>query len=240
MELKNSIKTRNGCRDCWNAYMARGAIFDKGDIPYCPTTSVTVPNSMVTWQEALEIYKKQIKRDKTFMCESYVCFYQDDYKFDGLNGVWSKPQKALKIIRHFGGMITPDFSTYQDFPEPIKVYATYRMRLLGYWFGQKGIKIINNIRWGTSETFKYSFNGVEKNSIVSIGTVGGSPRKKVDRARFEQGFYEMIDVLKPHTILVYGSANYECFEQAKTRGIAIYSYDSCTSSYFKKRGERYE
>ena len=41
---------------------------------------------------------------------------------------------------------TPDFSTYQDFPEPLKVYNTYRMRAFGYWLTKNGIKVINNIR----------------------------------------------------------------------------------------------
>ncbi|MBQ0071515.1 MAG: DUF4417 domain-containing protein, partial [Spirochaetales bacterium] len=39
--------------------------------------------------------------------------------------------------------ITPDFSTNQDFPEAIKIYATYRMRAFGYWLGREGIEVIN-------------------------------------------------------------------------------------------------
>ena len=63
----------------------------------------------------------------------------------------------MNIIKHFAGIITPDFSTYQDFPEAIKIHNTYRMRLYGYWLGKEGIAVINNVRWGTEETFDYCF-----------------------------------------------------------------------------------
>ena len=44
-----------------------------------------------------------------------------------------------------------------------------------------------SVRWGTEETFQYCFDGIPQNSIVAAGTVGGSPRKRKDRDRFETG-----------------------------------------------------
>ena len=79
-------------------------------------------------------------------------------------------------------------------------------------------KNTNNVRWGTSETYRYCFDGIDTDSIVAIGTVGGSPRKYIDRLRFEEGLAELVRVLRPHTIVVYGSANYPCFE--KRTGLA--------------------
>ena len=61
----------------------------------------------------------------------------------------------------------------------------------------------------TEETWSYCFNGIPTNSVVAIGTVGGSPRKLVDRKRFEAGLYKMVEVLRPHTIIVYA-----CFDEA--------------------------
>ncbi|MBQ6004899.1 MAG: DUF4417 domain-containing protein [Selenomonadaceae bacterium] len=45
--------------------------------------------------------------------------------------MWTKPYKALEKLRQCAGVITPDFSTWQDDPEPIKLYNTYRMRAFG-------------------------------------------------------------------------------------------------------------
>ena len=107
------------------------------------------------------------------------------------------------------------------------------MRSFGYWLGKNGIAVINNVRWGTSESFKYCFSGIPKNSIISIGTCGGSPRKLIDRKRFENGLNELVDKLNPHTIIVYGSANYTCFENLKQKNIDVIAYPSQTARAFE-------
>ena len=236
-EISSSIiKTRKGCKDVFNAYMCEGANFTQNDIPMCPTTATSPPEDIVTWEEAKSIYKKQLRlKNENFKYSAFVCFYIDDYKFDGPRGIWHDSAHALKVLSHFAGVITPDFSTYQDFPEPLKIYNTYRMRVFGYWLTTKGIAVINNVRWGTSETFRYCFDGIEKNSIIAIGTVGGSPRKRIDRKRFEEGLNELEKTLKPHTIVVYGSANYPCFEELKNHGINIVSFSGQMAKAFERR-----
>lgn len=236
MKQNTDRTVRPGCKDIWNAFMAEGAIFCKHDIPYCPTTSTKLPREIITWEEAKAIHRKHVKaKDYEYKVDVYVCFYMDDYKFDGPRGVWHDYKFLLRVLRHFSGAITVDFSTYLDFPESIKTYATYRMRLLGFWLGKNGIPIINNVRWGTSETYDYCFEGIPTNSIVAIGTVGGSPRKLADRKRFEEGLHEMVRRLKPHTIIVYGSANYSCFNELKKQGINIIQYQSKTARDFQRR-----
>ena len=227
---------RTGLKDVWNAFMCDGANFSPNDIPMCSTTAVELPKDVITWEEAKAIYKKRIsKKEYDFTYPAFVCFYLDDYKFDGPRGIWHDSKQALKVLRHFGGVITPDFSTYQDFPEPIKIYNTYRMRAFGYWLTQNGIPVINNVRWGTSESYRYCFDGIDTDSIVAIGTVGGSPRKYIDRLRFEEGLAELVRVLRPHTIVVYGSANYPCFEKLKEQGIKIIAFSSETARAFERR-----
>ena len=233
--LQSNKNIRKGCKDVWNAFMCEGAIFTKNDIPICPTTAKTIPESIVTWEEAKRIYKKGIAKNKEIFFNEFICFYIDDYKFDGERGIWNRYNEALKVIRHFAGVITPDFSTYQDFPYPQKIYNTYRMRVFGYWLGINGVQVINNVRWGSSETFGYCFDGIPKNSIVSIGTVGGSPRKHIDRSRFEIGLFKMVEELEPHTIIVYGSANYPCFDMVREQGIKVISFQSCTAAYYEGR-----
>ena len=110
------------------------------------------------------------------------------------------------------------------------------MRAFGYWLGKNGIPVINNVRWGTSETYKYCFSGIPLNTVGAIGTCGGSPYKLKDRKRFEDGLEELVKVLSPHTIVVYGSANYPCFEKLINRGIKVISYPSQMAQAFG-RGE---
>ena len=229
-------EVRAGCKDIWNAFMCKGASFGLNDIPFCQTTAERFPTDIIPWDEAKHLYKEALsKSDKGFFFDAFVCWYIDDYKFDGPRGIWQDSDSALTILRHFAGAITPDFSTYQDFPEPIKIYNTYRMRAFGYWLGKNGIAVINNVRWGTPETWRYCWEGIPSNSIVCIGTVGGSPRKLIDRNRFEEGLTEFVRVCKPHTILVYGSARYPCFDKLKDQGIQVLSYPSHTASAFERR-----
>lgn len=232
----DNVKTRRGCKDVWNAFMVRGATFTENDIPICPTTAKELPHDIITWEEAKAIYKKhRIKKDLSFRHDAFVCWYLDDHKFDGLRGIWHDYKFALKVLQHFAGAITPDFSTYQDFPKPLKLYNTYRMRSFGYWLGNNGIPVINNVRWGTQETFSYCFDGIEKNSIIAIGTCGGSPRRLRDRNRFDRGIDELVKRLQPHTIVVYGSANYQCFEKLKAQGIKVIAFSSETATAFERR-----
>lgn len=231
-----NIKTRSGCKDIWNAFMCKDAFFTAKDIPYCPNIYTDLPKSIITWEEAKQIYKKEYSKNKSFHIDAFVCFYIDDYKFDGArSSIWKYANRAYKILKHFKGIITPDFSTYQDFPYPIKIHNTYKMRTFGYWIGKLGIEVINNCRWGTEETYDYCFDGLPHYSIVAIGTVGGGPRKMVDRERFEKGFFEMIRRLHPHTIIVYGSANYNCFSIAEKLGIKITPYPSHTAKYWEDK-----
>ena len=232
----NYESPRKGCKDIWNAFMCEGIRYDENDIPFCPTTATKLPREIITWEEAKSIYKQNLASgNTTFQKDAFVCWYTDDYKFDGARGIWQNGAPALEILRHFAGAITPDFSTYQDFPEPLKIYNTYRMRVFGYWLGKNGIGVINNVRWGTEVTYHYSFAGIPKNSVVAIGTCGGSPRKLKDRKRFEEGLEELARELSPHTIVVYGSANYSCFEKLKTQGIKILSFQSKTAQAFNRR-----
>lgn len=109
------------------------------------------------------------------------------------------------------------------------------MRAFGYWLGRNEISVINNVRWGTQETYRYCFEGIPKKSIIAIGTCGGSPRKYEDRERFEKGLDELVRVLCPHTIVVYGSSSYPCFDKLIDQGIKVVSFPSQTAQAFEGR-----
>lgn len=238
MKRNYDNSSRSGLKDVWNAFMCEGATYSKNDIPFCPTILTDLPLEILTWPEAKELHKKLIKEDKDYFYDAFICTYCDDQKFDGARtSIWTYPWLALRIMKHFRGIITVDFSTYQDFPFPLKIYNTYRMRAFGFWAGKQGLEVINNVRWGYPDTYEYCFDGIEENSIVAIGTVGGSPWGLDDRERFEEGLFELVDRLKPHTIIVYGSANYPCFQKLRDSGIKVISYKSSTAKYYERRGK---
>jgi len=214
--------------------MVEGATFGEFDIPFCPNTNTSIPKDIITYDEAKRIYNKQIKKNKEFHIDVYVCFYCDDYIFDSTTGIWFRYKKALGILKHFKGIITPDFSTYIDFPISLKIFNTYRMRAFGYYVGKQGLEVINNIR-GSVLDFDYCFRGIPHNEIVCIGTVGSGLKYLENRDQFNQWILKMVEVLNPHTILIYGSSNYSIFDELSKKGIKIITYASKTARDFKRR-----
>ncbi len=238
-------KQRRGCKDIWNAHLVKGAYYSDHDIPICPTYLPSgLPQELISYKEAKTIFNKETKIGRhNFQYPAFVHFYLDDYQFDGArDGIWIKPEKALEILIHFAGIITPDFSTYSDFPDPLKRYNTYRMRAFGYWCYTKGISVINNVRWGTSETWEYCFDGIEHNSVVCIGNVASGLREIENRYDYKIGFQKMLNTIKPCTIIILGSSNYEIFDYARKEGIELLTFMSPTNNAFikRKKGEKHE
>ena len=199
-------------RNIYKAFMVEEAkFFPEFDIPECPCTAKDIPINL--------IYYNDMQKNRKY--RGFVHFYMDDYKFES---IWNHPQTALKKLKNCDGVITPDFSTYQDMPVALKIYNTYRMRAFGYWLGKNGIQVINNVRWGTPETYKYCFDGIEKNSIVCVSTVGCLGTKR-DEERFVEGLAKMIDVLNPRHILMYGKKGRNFFDEYIESGLPVTFYD---------------
>lgn len=231
----SSTAIRTGCIDLWNAFMVKDAEFTTGtDMPMCFCSSTAIPTELISYEDAKHLHKMNSKNNPDYHVDAYIHFYIDDQKFDGKRtSIWQNPHDALEIIRHFSGAITPDFSTYADFPDPLKRYNTYRMRAFGTWLIHNGIPVINNVRWGTEETWAYCFDGIPANTMVAIGTVASGINKLTNRPLFELGLFTMIDRLHPHTIIIYGSSNHPCFKEIKeTIGITIVTFPSKTSLAF--------
>ncbi len=235
--VHSTISSRNGLVDMWNAFMVENATFSINDIPLCPTTAKKAPDKLIGFDEAKTIHKRMIReKNHDYHINAFIHFYVDDQKFDGKrSSIWLYPDKALEVIKHFSGIISPDFSTYADFPEPIKKWNFYRMNAFGYWIGINHIPVISNCRWGTEETWEYCFDGNPTESIIAIGSVASSIKRIVNRPLFEDGLFEMVNRLRPHTIIVYGSSNYKFFEALQEQGIQIISYPSRTSIVYAER-----
>ena len=216
-------ENRKGCRDVFNAFMLNDTLYDQKDIPICQTDIIEIPEKLI----AYDLTKSSNEYN------SYVHFYIDDYKFDGKRGIWNEPKKAIERLKRFKGIITPDFSTNIDFPDPLKRYNIYRMRAFGCYAANNGINVINNVRWSDKSSYDYCFAGLPKNGIISIGTIGCIKEKKNWRL-FQEGLDELIKRVSPRIILVYGSAPDKFFKKYKEAGIIIHEYENQTYKAFSK------
>ena len=95
--------------------------------------------------------------------------------------------------------------------ENLDIADIYLNRAVGHYLQKQGLYVIPNIRWGDERTYrkdylgeKVAFQGVDKHSIVSVGTYGQIKTAESKRY-FAEGLEEMIKELEPKVVLVYGS-----------------------------------
>ena len=129
--------------------------------------------------------------------DQVVHFFLDDYKFEVL---WSNPEPRIEKLSAFKAVLSPQFSIYSEMPMAIQIYNTFRSRWCGAYLQSKGIKVIPSVVWGEPDTFWFCFDGLEKNSIVAVSTIGVRNEKEL----FMAGYREMLRRIEPSNIICYG------------------------------------
>ena len=127
------------------------------------------------------------------------CFI-DDYQFERL---WNDPEKYIDVLSKYECFLSPDYSLYTDMAEPMRIWNTYRSRLIGAYYQSYGIKVIPTISWAQKSTFRYCFKGIPENSIVAVSTIGVKEQNEAFTI-WKAGMREMIKRIRPQHILVYG------------------------------------
>lgn len=129
-----------------------------------------------------------------------IHFFLDDYQFER---IWKNPNVYFEKLYEYGAVLTPDFSLYMDMPEPLKIYNTYRSRLIGQYMQSFGIPVIPTISWADEKSYKYCFSGIAPKSTVAISTVG-IMRNEKSKDIFKKGAKKMMEIIKPEKVLVFG------------------------------------
>lgn len=130
-----------------------------------------------------------------------VHFFLDDYQF---NSVWQTPDKYLDMFRQFTHVMSPDFSTYTDFPKAIQIYNHYRKHWVGAYLQENGVNVIPTISWSTPDSFEWCFGGVV--AVSSVGAANSKAKKKL----FMAGYNEILARLQPKAVLFMGKVPEEC------------------------------
>jgi hypothetical protein len=128
-------------------------------------------------------------------------FFLADYRFES---VWNHPKKALRSLRAFPLVLTPDFSLYRDWPLTLQLYNTYRNRWCGAYWQSEGLTVIPTLSWSSPESYEFCFCGVARHSLVAISAVGVALDVPAEYHAFMAGFREMVGRLSPSRVLSYG------------------------------------
>lgn len=135
-----------------------------------------------------------------------VHFFVDDYQF---NRIWQTPDKYLNMLSEFDCVMSPDFSTYTDFPKALQIYNHFRKHWIGAYLQLHGIRVIPTISWSDEKSFEWCFDGEPVGSTVAVSSVGCMSSKRKEAA-FLKGYEEMIRRLDPETIIFYGKVPEGC------------------------------
>lgn len=109
----------------------------------------------------------------------------------------------------------------------LQMENTYMNRASGIFLQNNGIYVIPNIRWGDERSYHqhivgdipFSFIGVEKNGIVSVGTYG-CIRGNDNKAHFREGLEAMITHLEPKIVIVYGAMPDDVFSNERHMAVS--------------------
>ena len=135
-----------------------------------------------------------------------VHFFLDDYQFER---VWNAPDKYIKLLYKYKYVLSPDFSTYTDYPKAVQIYNHYRKHWLAAYWQLNGITVIPTISWSDENSFDWCFDGEPVGATVAVSSVG-TQNGKEKKELFLAGYEEMMKRLRPETILFMGEVPEEC------------------------------
>lgn len=98
-----------------------------------------------------------------------VHFFLDDYQF---NRLWTDVDRYIPMLQKFRYVMSPDFSTYTDFPKAIQIYNHYRKHWVGAYLQEAGIQVIPTISWSTPDSFEWCFDGEPQGGVVAVSSLG--------------------------------------------------------------------
>lgn len=144
-----------------------------------------------------------------------VHFYIDDYQFER---VWNRPWEWVERLKQFKCVIQTQFSSYADFPTPLKWYQCYRNQLMGAFWQKQGITVIPGPGFPSEDTWDIFLEGVPEGGWLATGTVG-VVRYADARVRFVRGLRNLIDSKHPNGLLIYGVVTPEAKTMLDREGI---------------------
>lgn len=216
----NNLRNR---KDVFHAWMVLESKFDgTWEIPMIHKMSVN------DYKNVKFIPFDKMRQHKGF--DYYVHFYIHDVQF---GGIWNNPYQYLERLKKYKGVISADFSLYRDMPLAMQMWNTYRSRTVGSWLQNNGVTVIPNVRWGDERSYEFCFSGIEKGSIVAVGS-HGTVKNVIDRRYFEKGLDYMLKLIEPKDVIIYGGlyqSTIDIFNQNHT----TYTHIPCDTFTFAKK-----
>lgn len=214
----NNKKGPKPVEDVFGAYLASDAdLTPTNHYPIIPQKFIYqgFPKKILPLDKAI-----QALQSKEDLSDTFICTYEKDKLF---NRIRRYPKNYVEMLRDTAGIIGFDISIHSDMPLwKQKAFIGENLELT-YFFGQQGIPVIPNIRYGTDETIDDFFNAIPLHSTIAIGTYGFI-KFKYQKAEWLDCLEKTIQKLKPERLVVYGSLKGKLFSKfSELTQIQIYN-----------------
>lgn len=198
-------------RDVFHLWMLRGADFSPDwDMPVMERVDA-IPSRLWPFSEVMR--RGSVARG------GFVHFFEDDYQFER---VWNAPRRYLRRLRRFDGVIMPDFSICPDFPIPMRMWNSYRSRVLGSWFQRQGIPCIPNAHFAPG--CEWMLEGLPRGGTIAV-CGRGNIRDVENRRRFIRDLRVIVDDLLPGSIVYYGADAYGVLDYPRAVDVPVFVYE---------------
>lgn len=167
-----------------------------GDYDFPMLLPVDIDLDMLQSQELIGF--NYVNKEK-YRSNKGVHFFLHDYQFER---VWKYPDRYTELLKQFSYVLSPDFSPYAGTPKATRIFNVYRNRWCGRYWQEHGINVIPTLSWGEDEDLLWCIEGIPKNSIFAISTMGMGRW-----ANFEpliDAWEYIMKTLEPKAVLLYG------------------------------------
>lgn len=123
--------------------------------------------------------------------------FTDDYRFESL---YNHPDRCIEKYKKYRFVLTPDYSLYAEMDLWRQIESIGKNRWVGANWQKHGMTVIPTLSWGKPSSYKFCFDGIERNSIVAVGMIGC----KQGKIPFMKGYKQMLNAIEPSAIICFG------------------------------------
>lgn len=192
------------------------------DFPFTPGT--------ILHESALEGIPFDHISDRAIPEGSVLHFYVHDRRF--LRFV-ENPDRWMGRLERFPRIIGLDHSVYRDLPLAEQVHSLYLNRAMDWDLHSRGKTVIPNATWGDWRTFDFCFDGIERGRTVAVSSLG-TCQLRAAKYHFLQGLVELLDRLRPPSIVFHGPIFPEAQEVLADRSVRIIAMRTRVDEAFRK------
>lgn len=126
-----------------------------------------------------------------------VHHFTDDRQFES---EYNAPERTLPKLSQYRFLCTPQFSCYAEMPTWRQIESTAKNHWVGAFWQSQGLYVATSLCWGLATSFDFCFDGIERGSIVAVGTLGCRKSK----GSFMFGYDAMLERVAPEAVICFG------------------------------------